>query len=143
MTTIAFWRARNTAKANLEAGGRHVLHGAFRHVPEQRRRHPDAISTGGRGDAWRPCWALVANHYINRKASGGALYRALPNWWHRKAAAATTAPTVAASISLATARSLASLDPGTPAATPTGSTGYASAGKAVLSWAAATPSATT
>ena len=123
--------AEYVAKANLKQAD-----GTFYTVPFVTYQNSAGVtqtqfSTGGRGDAL----GGPAGHWWPTITSTAKVWRrlipsALPNWWHRKAAAATTAPTVAASISLATARSLAR---STPAATPTGLTGYASAGKAVLS----------
>ncbi|WP_415872332.1 LamG-like jellyroll fold domain-containing protein [Burkholderia ubonensis] len=93
------------------------------------------FAAGGQGDALgRPCWALVANHYINRKGLAAPYTKRAAELVAPEGGGGNYGPNSGGFDQLGYGTLTCTLDPGTPAATPTGLTGYASAGKVVLSW---------
>ncbi|KWZ29846.1 LamG-like jellyroll fold domain-containing protein [Burkholderia anthina] len=127
--------AEYVAKANLKQAD-----GAFYTVPFVTYQNSAGViqtqfSTGGQGGALgRPCWALVANHYINRKGLAAPYTRRAAELVAPEGGGGNYGPNSGGFDQLGYGTLTCTLDPGAPAPTPTGLTGYASAGKVVLSW---------
>lgn len=127
--------AEYVAKANLKQAD-----GAFYTVPFVTYQNSAGViqtqfAAGGQGDALgRPCWALVANHYINRKGLAAPYTQRAAERVAPEGGGGNYGPNSGGFDQLGYGTLTCTLDPGTAAATPTGLTGYASAGKVVLSW---------
>ncbi|WP_029226673.1 LamG-like jellyroll fold domain-containing protein [Burkholderia ubonensis] len=127
--------AEYVAKANLKQAD-----GAFHTMPFVTYQNSAGViqtqfAAGGQGDALgRPCWALVANHYINRKGLAAPYTKRAAELVAPEGGGGNYGPNSGGFDQLGYGTLTCTLDPGTPAATPTGLTGYASAGKVVLSW---------
>lgn len=127
--------AEYVAKANLTQPD-----GAFYTVPFVTYQNSAGViqtqlSTGGQGGALgRPCWALVANHYINRKGLAAPYTKRAADLVAPEGGGGNYGPNSGGFDQLGYGTLTCTLDPGTPAAAPSGLTGYASAGKVVLSW---------
>ena len=127
--------AEYVAKANLKQAD-----GTFYTVPFVTYQNSAGViqtqfSTGGQGGALgRPCWALVANHYINRKGLAAPYTRRAAELVAPEGGGGNYGPNSGGFDQLGYGTLTCTLDPGAPAPTPTGLTGYASAGKVVLSW---------
>ncbi|KWN81792.1 hypothetical protein WM24_21260 [Burkholderia ubonensis] len=127
--------AEYVAKANLKQAD-----GAFYTMPFVTYQNSAGViqtqfAAGGQGDALgRPCWALVANHYINRKGLAAPYTKRAAELVAPEGGGGNYGPNSGGFDQLGYGTLTCTLDPGTPAATPTGLTGYASAGKVVLSW---------
>lgn len=127
--------AEYVAKANLTQ-----LDGTFYTVPFVTYQNSAGViqtqlSTGGQGGALgRPCWALVANHYINRKGLAAPYTKRAADHVAPEGGGGNYGPNSGGFDQLGYGTLTCTLDPGTPAAAPSGLTGHASAGKVVLSW---------
>ncbi|KVD16104.1 hypothetical protein WI80_00420 [Burkholderia ubonensis] len=127
--------AEYVAKANLKQAD-----GAFYTMPFVTYQNSAGViqtqfAAGGQGDALgRPCWALVANHYINRKGLAAPYTKRAAELVAPEGGGGNYGPNSGGFDQLGYGTLTCTLDPGTPAATPTGLTGYASAGMVVLSW---------
>jgi hypothetical protein len=127
--------AEYVAKANLKQAD-----GAFYTVPFVTYQNSAGViqtqfAAGGQGGALgRPCWALVANHYINRKGLAAPYTQRAAELVAPEGGGGNYGPNSGGFDQLGYGTLTCTLDPGTPAATPTGLTGYANAGKVVLSW---------
>ena len=127
--------AEYVAKANLTQPD-----GTFYTVPFVTYQNSAGViqtqfSTGGQGAALgRPCWALVANHYINRKGLAAPYTKRAADLVAPEGGGGNYGPNSGGFDQLGYGTLTCTLDPGTPAAAPSGLTGYASAGKVVLSW---------
>lgn len=127
--------AEYVAKANLKQAD-----GTFYTMPFVTYQNSAGVvqtqfAVGGQGDALgRPCWALVANHYINRKGLAAPYTKRAAERVAPEGGGGNYGPNSGGFDQLGYGTLTCTLDPGTPAATPTGLTGYASAGKVVLSW---------
>ncbi|CAJ0802090.1 hypothetical protein LMG19083_03677 [Ralstonia psammae] len=124
--------AEYVAKANLIQSGT-----TFYTVPYVTYQNVDVtqsvFATGGQGTI-RPCWALVANHYINRKGLAAPYSQQFANQIAPEGGGGNYGPNSGGYDQLGYGTLTCTLDAGTPASAPTGVTGYASAGSAVLSW---------
>ncbi|ATJ88588.1 LamG-like jellyroll fold domain-containing protein [Ralstonia solanacearum] len=124
--------AEYVAKANLIQSG-----STYYPVPYVTYRNVDvtqtALSTVGQGTA-RPCWALVANHYINRKGLAAPYCKQFAARVQPEGGGGNYGPNSGGYDQLGYGTLTCTRDPGTPAAAPSGLTGYATAGSVVLSW---------
>ncbi|WP_232314084.1 LamG-like jellyroll fold domain-containing protein [Ralstonia sp. A12] len=92
-----------------------------------------ALATGGQGTI-RPCWALVANHYINRKGLAAPYSKQFADQIAPEGGGGNYGPNSGGYDQLGYGTLTCTLDAGAPASAPSGVTGYASAGNVVLSW---------
>lgn len=124
--------AEYVAKSNLKQPD-----GAFYAVPYTLYQNCDVtqavFSTGSQG-AGRPCWALVANHYINRKGLAAPYSKRFAEVMTPEGGGGNYGPNSGGFDQLGYGTLTCTRDPGTPAPAPSGLTGYASAGNVVLSW---------
>ena len=124
--------AEYVAKSNLKESG-----GAFYTVPYVTYQNCDVtqtvFSTGSQGGA-RPCWALVVNHYVNRRGLAAPYSQRFAERVAPEGGGGNYGPNSGGYDQLGYGTLTCMRDPGTPARAPSGLTGYASAGKVVLSW---------
>ncbi|MGN6319422.1 LamG-like jellyroll fold domain-containing protein [Trinickia sp.] len=124
--------AEYVAKSNLKRPD-----GAFYTVPFATYQNCDVtqavFSTGSQGGG-RPCWALVANHYINRRGLAAPYSQRFAEQMTPEGGGGNYGPNSGGFDQLGYGTLTCTRDPGTPAVTPSGLTGYASEGKVVLSW---------
>ena len=124
--------AEYVAKSNLKQPD-----GAFYPVPFALYQNCDVtqavFSTGSQG-AGRPCWALVANHYINRKGLAAPYSKRFAELMTPEGGGGNYGPNSGGFDQLGYGTLTCTRGPGTPAPAPSGLTGYASAGHVVLSW---------
>ncbi|XAQ44792.1 alginate lyase family protein [Ralstonia solanacearum] len=124
--------AEYVAKANLIESG-----GTYHTVPYVTYRNVDvtqaAFSTAAQGTV-RPCWALVANHYINRKGLAAPYSKQFAAQIQPEGGGGNYGPNSGGYDQLGYGTLTCTRDAGTPAAAPSGLTGRATAGSVVLSW---------
>lgn len=124
--------AEYVAKSNLKQAD-----GAFYSVPFVTYQNCDVtqtvFSTGSQG-AGRPCWAMVANHYVNRRGLAAPYSQRVAEQMTPEGGGGNYGPNSGGYDQLGYGTLTCTRDPGTPARAPSGLTGYASAGKVVLSW---------
>ncbi len=124
--------AEYVAKANLIASG-----STYHTVPYVTYQNVDvtqtAFSTAAQGTV-RPCWALVANHYINRKGLAAPYSKQFAAQIQPEGGGGNYGPNSGGYDQLGYGTLTCTRDAGTPAAAPSGLTGYATAGSVVLSW---------
>jgi len=92
-----------------------------------------AFSTGGQGTV-RPCWALVYNHYVNRKGLAAPWSKQFALKIQPEGGGGNYGPNSGGYDQLGYGTLTCTRDAGTPAAAPSGLTAYSSAGRVVLSW---------
>mgnify|MGYP003881377117 FL=1 len=124
--------AEYVAKANLIQSGT-----TYYTVPYVTYQNVDVtqtvLSTIGQG-THRPCWALVANHYINRKGLAAPYSKQFADLVAPEGGGGDYGPNSGGYDQLGYGTLTCTLDAGTPATAPSGLTGYAAAGNVVLSW---------
>ncbi|MDN7853502.1 LamG-like jellyroll fold domain-containing protein [Burkholderia seminalis] len=124
--------AEYVAKSNLKQAD-----GSFFPVPFATYQNVDvtqtAFATGSQGGG-RPCWALVANHYINRKGLAAPYTQRFAEFVAPEGGGGNYGSASGGYDQLGYGTLTCTRDPGAPAPTPSGLTGYASADKVVLSW---------
>ncbi|QUP55678.1 hypothetical protein GO998_18130 (plasmid) [Ralstonia syzygii] len=124
--------AEYVAKANLIESG-----STYYTVPYVTYQNVDvaqtAFSTAAQGTV-RPCWALVANHYINRKGLAAPYSKQFAAQIQPEGGGGNYGPNSGGYDQLGYGTLTCTRDADTPAAAPSGLTGYATAGSVVLSW---------
>ena len=125
--------AEYVAKANLlQPGGT-----AYYTVPYVTYSNVDvtqtAFSTGGQGTI-RPCWALVYNHYVNRKGLAAPWSKQFALQIQPEGGGGNYGPNSGGYDQLGYGTLTCTRDAGASAAAPSGLTAYPSAGQVVLSW---------
>ena len=124
--------AEYVAKSNLRQAD-----GAFYtvpYVPYQNCDVTQAVFSIGSQGGGRPCWALVANHYINRRGLAAPYSKRFAELMTPEGGGGNYGPNSGGFDQLGYGTLTCTRDPGLPARTPSGLTGYTSAGKVVLSW---------
>ncbi|MGD7272990.1 LamG-like jellyroll fold domain-containing protein [Ralstonia pseudosolanacearum] len=124
--------AEYVAKANLIESG-----STYHTVPYVTYRNVDvtqtAFSTAAQGTV-RPCWALVANHYINRKGLAAPYSKQFAAQIQPEGGGGNYGPNSGGYDQLGYGTLTCTRDASTPAAAPSGLTGHATAGSVALSW---------
>ncbi|KHK49129.1 membrane protein [Ralstonia sp. A12] len=124
--------AEYVAKTNLIQSG-----STYYTVPYVTYQNVDVTQTGLSTVAQgieRPCWALVANHYINRKGLAAPYSKKFADLIEPEGGGGNYGPNSGGFDQLGYGTLTCTRDPGTPVATPINLIGYASAGRVVLSW---------
>lgn len=125
--------AEYVAKANL----RQSPDGPFFDVPYVTYSNVNVtqtqFATGGQGGV-RPCWALVYNHYVNRKGLAAPWSKRFALAAQPEGGGGNYGPNSGGYDQLGYGTLMYTRDPAGPAPAPSGLTAHASAGRAVLSW---------
>jgi hypothetical protein len=125
--------AEYVAKANLIESGTTYYQVPYVTYNNVDRVNQTAFATGGQGMP-RPCWALIYNHYVNRKGLAAPYSKKFATLVQPEGGGGNYGSTSGGYDQLGFGTLTCTLDPIANGALPSGLTGYQSGGAVVLSW---------